>query len=150
MSTSKRIIKELNDLRKETLPNISAGPIGDGTDIYHWQAMLSGPQGTPYQGGVFFLDIQFTTDYPFKPPTIRFLTKVYHPNINSNGGICMDILKHQWSPALTITKLLLSISSLLNEPNPDDPLNPDVARQYKVDRRRFERTAAEWTTRYAN
>jgi ubiquitin-conjugating enzyme E2 D/E len=147
MST-KRIIKELQDLRKEPLSNLSAGPFGE--DLYHWQAMIYGPEGTPYQGGTFFLDIQFNTDYPFKPPNLRFTTKIYHPNINSTGGICMDILKHQWSPALTITKVLLSLCSLLNEPNPNDPLMPDIARQMKENRREFEKTAREWTMRYAS
>jgi ubiquitin-conjugating enzyme E2 D/E len=147
MST-KRIIKELQDLRKEPLSNLSAGPSGE--DLYHWKAMIYGPEGTPYQGGTFFLDIQFNTDYPFKPPNLRFTTKIYHPNINSTGGICMDILKHQWSPALTITKILLSLCSLLNEPNPNDPLMPDIARQMKENRREFEKTAREWTMRYAS
>jgi ubiquitin-conjugating enzyme E2 D/E len=87
-----------------------------------------GPEDSPYSGGVFFLNIYFPTDYPFKPPKITFATRIYHPNINSNGGICLDILKDQWSPALTISKgifliiVLLSISSLLTDPNPDDPL----------------------------
>ncbi len=86
-----------------------------------------GPEGSPYQGGLFFLDIKFSLDYPFTPPKCTFKTKVYHPNINSSGGICLDILKNQWSPALTITKVLLSISSLLSDPNPDDPLVGEIA-----------------------
>jgi ubiquitin-conjugating enzyme E2 D/E len=146
---TKRITKELNDLRKDPPTNCSAGPCGDGSDLFHWEAMITGPADTPYQGGVFFLDIHFPTDYPFKPPKMQFKTRVYHPNINTNGGICLDILKDQWSPALTISKVLLSICSLLNEPNPDDPLMPDIARQYKLDRKKFNTTAAEWTMRYA-
>ena len=83
----------------------SAGPVGD--DLYHWQASIMGPPDSPYAGGVFFLSIHFPTDYPFKPPKISFTTKIYHPNINANGNICLDILKDQWSPALTISKVLL-------------------------------------------
>nr|XP_009673642.1 PREDICTED: ubiquitin-conjugating enzyme E2 D1 isoform X2 [Struthio camelus australis] len=90
-----------------------------------------------YQGGVFFLTVHFPTDYPFKPPKIAFTTKIYHPNINSNGSICLDILRSQWSPALTVSKVLLSICSLLCDPNPDDPLVPDIAQIYKSDKEKF-------------
>jgi len=108
-----------------------------------------GPEDSPYAGGVFFLNIHFPPDYPFKPPKVSFTTKIYHPNINSNGSICLDILKDQWSPALTISKVLLSISSLLTDPNPDDPLVPEIATIYKSDRDRYNATAREWTGRYA-
>ena len=86
-----------------------------------------GPEDSPYSGGVFFLNIHFPADYPFKPPKVSFTTRIYHCNINANGGICLDILKDQWSPALTISKVLLSICSLLTDPNPDDPLNSQAA-----------------------
>ncbi|KAJ3244865.1 Ubiquitin-conjugating enzyme E2 4 [Chytriomyces hyalinus] len=105
---------------------------------------------SPYSGGVFFLTIQFPTDYPFKPPKINFTTRIYHPNINSNGSICLDILKDQWSPALTISKVLLSICSMLTDPNPDDPLVPEIAHLYKTDRAKYEASAKEWTRKYAN
>lgn len=108
-----------------------------------------GPPDSPYAGGVFFLSIQFPTDYPFKAPKISFTTKIYHPNINSNGNICLDILKDQWSPALTISKVLLSICSLLTDPNPDDPLVPEIANVYKTDVAKYEGTAREWTKKYA-
>lgn len=73
-------------------------------DLFHWQATIMGPSDSPYSGGVFFLEITFPTDYPFKPPKVNFRSKIYHPNINSNGSICLDILRDQWSPALTISK----------------------------------------------
>merc|ERR1711885_85713 len=95
---------------------------------------MGGPDDSPYVGGIFFLNIHFPTDYPFKPPKINFTTRIYHPNINSNGAICLDILKDQWSPALTISKVLLSICSLLTDPNPDDPLVPEIAHIYKTDK----------------
>lgn len=117
--------------------------------VFHWQATIMGPPDSPYQGGVFFLTIHFPTDYPFKPPKVAFTTRIYHPNINSNGSICLDILRSQWSPALTISKVLLSICSLLCDPNPDDPLVPEIARIYKTDREKYNELAREWTRKYA-
>ena len=148
MSALKRIQKELIDLGKDPPANCSAGPV-DEKDQYHWQATIMGPDDSPYAGGVFFLNIHFPTDYPFKPAKINFTTRIYHPNINSNGSICLDILKEQWSPALTISKVLLSISSLLTDPNPDDPLVPEIAQIFKTDRPKYEATAKEWTRKYA-
>uniref|UniRef100_A0A8D3CEF0 E2 ubiquitin-conjugating enzyme n=1 Tax=Scophthalmus maximus TaxID=52904 RepID=A0A8D3CEF0_SCOMX len=94
--------QELNDLARDPPAQCSAGPVGD--DMFHWQATIMGPNDSPYQSGVFFLTIHFPTDYPFKPPKVAFTTRIYHPNINSNGSICLDILRSQWSPALTISK----------------------------------------------
>lgn len=143
----KRITKELQDFAKDPPTNCSAGPVGD--DIFHWQAAIIGPDDSPYHGGCFNLVIHFPTDYPFKPPKVSFSTKIYHPNINSNGSICLDILRGQWSPALTISKVLLSICSLLTDPNPDDPLVPEIARIYKTDLEKYNGLAREWTQRYA-
>ena len=144
----KRINKELADLQRDPPANCSAGPT-DESDLYNWTASIMGPDDSPFQGGVFFLNVQFPTDYPFKPPKLSFTTRIYHPNINSNGSICLDILKDQWSPALTISKVLLSISSLLTDANPNDPLVPEIAHIYKNDRSRYDNTAREWTRRYA-
>ncbi|KAF4626215.1 hypothetical protein G7Y89_g11946 [Cudoniella acicularis] len=146
----KRIQKELVDLGRDPPSSCSAGPVGD--DMFHWQASILGPAESPYSGGVFFLSIHFPTDYPFKPPHINFTTKICHPSINSNGGICTyheAILKDQWSPALTISKVLLSIVECLRDPNPDCPLVAEVAHVLNTDRARFEETAREWTRRYA-
>merc|ERR1712018_765573 len=143
----KRINKELQDLGRDPPAQCSAGPVGD--DLFHWQATIMGPPESPYQGGVFFLTIHFPTDYPFKPPKVAFTTRIYRPNINSNGSICLDILRSQWSPALTISKVLLSICSLLCDPNPDDPLVPEIARIFKTDREKYNDCAKEWTRKYA-
>ena len=134
---------------KDPPQNCSAGPSGSGEDMFSWQATILGPDDSPFAGGVFFLNIHFPNDYPFKPPKLNFTTKIYHPNVNSNGSICLDILKDQWSPALTISKVLLSICSLLTDPNPDDPLVPEIGRQCKERRSEYEETAREWTQRYA-
>merc|ERR1711967_63555 len=143
----KRINKELLDLGRDPPANCSAGPAGE--DLFHWQATIMGPPDSPYTGGVFFLNVHFPTDYPFKPPKINFTTKIFHPNINSNGSICLDILKDQWSPALTISKVLLSICSLLTDPNPDDPLVPEIANIFKNNLDAYNKTAREWTSKYA-
>eukprot|EP01001_Neometanema_parovale_P011758 NODE_8014_length_728_cov_190.743802_g7762_i0.p1 GENE.NODE_8014_length_728_cov_190.743802_g7762_i0~~NODE_8014_length_728_cov_190.743802_g7762_i0.p1 ORF type:complete len:149 (+),score=43.75 NODE_8014_length_728_cov_190.743802_g7762_i0:81-527(+) len=144
----KRINKEYRDLQKDPPTNTSAGPVNEA-DMYNWKATIMGPDDSPYAGGLFFLNIRFPTDYPFKPPKLQFSTKIFHPNINANGGICLDILKDQWSPALTISKVLLSICSLLTDPNPDDPLVPEIAQMYKRDRAKFNENAAQWTRKYA-
>ena len=143
----KRIQKELADLGNDPPANCSAGPVGD--DMFNWQATIMGPPDSAYQGGVFFLNINFPSDYPFKPPKVHFTTKIYHCNVNSNGAICLDILKDQWSPALTISKVLLSISSLLTDPNPNDPLVPEIAQVYLKDRTKHDTTAREWVQKYA-
>jgi ubiquitin-protein ligase len=145
--STKRIQKELAEISLEPPGNCSAGPKGD--NLYEWVATIMGPSGSPYQGGVFFLDIHFPTEYPFKPPKVVFRTRIYHCNINSNGNICLDILKDQWSPALTITKVLLSICSLLTDCNPHDPLVGSIAQQYITERENHDKVAAEWTRRYA-
>ena len=143
----KRINKELADVLKDPPLGCSCGPVEE--DPFVWEGAITGPDDTPYAGGVFKLSISFPTDYPFKPPKVSFKTRIYHPNINSSGGICLDILKDQWSPALTIIKVLLSIASLLNEPNPDDPLVPDIATEYKFYRSTFNRRAKDYTLMYA-
>jgi len=146
---TKRITNELADLKKDPIPNCSAGPIND-KDITHWQATIFGPIGTPYEGGVFELDIQFTNDYPFKPPKVIFKTPIYHCNINKQGGICLDLLKNNWSPALNIGKLLLSICSLLADPNPEDPLVPEIAQLFKKNRELHDMNARTYTLKYAS
>ena len=143
----KRLQKEVSEMQKDTPVNCSAGP--NNNDLFNWEATIIGPTETPYEGGIFKLKILFPADYPFKPPKITFETRIYHPNINANGGICLDILKDQWSPALNITKVLLSICSLLDEPNPDDPLMPEIAQLFKSNKAEFNRLAREHTIKHA-
>lgn len=144
----RRLQREYTDIQKDPPANCTAGPVSDA-DFFTWEALIFGPSDSPFQGGVFRLSINFPSDYPFKSPIITFKTKIYHPNINAAGGICLDILKSQWSPALSISKVLLSILSLLTDANPNDPLVPEIAQQYRTDRAAYDEVAREWTRLYA-
>jgi len=122
----------------------------DGENLMHWKGYVKGPEGTAYEGGKFHVDIVIPKNYPFEPPKMKFDTKVWHPNVSSQtGAICLDILKSEWSPALTLRTALLSLQALLSTPNPDDPQDAQVAGQYKQDRKKFEATAKQWTDMYA-
>ena len=148
MTSIVRLKKEIEDLKNNPPCNCSANPIED--NLYQWEATLFGPVGSPDEGGIWKLSIHFPTEYPFKPPKINFKNKIYHPNINSSGSICLDVLKDKWSPALTISKILLSICSLLDDPNPDDPLVVDIANEYNDNKSKYLETARSWTTIYAS
>lgn len=143
----RRIQKELAEFQKDPPMNCSGGPVSD--DITTWRACIMGPKGSSFDGGLFYLNIFFPTDYPFKPPKVTFETKIFHPNVSEDGSICLDILKKEWSPVLTIDRVLLSICSLLDDPNPDDPLNAAAARLYKQDRAQYNNTVREYTKKYA-
>ncbi|KAG0416045.1 hypothetical protein HPB47_020617 [Ixodes persulcatus] len=123
-----KIQRELREISRDPPTNCTAGPV---------------------EPGIFKLKIRFPEDYPFKPPDVRFATRIYHPNINSNGYICLDILKSHWCPSLTIATVLMSIMVLMCDPNPDDPLVPEVANVYKTDKEAYNVIAKEWTRRYA-
>ena len=103
----KRLKAEIEDLEENPVSNCSAGPLED--DITHWNATIFGPENTPYENGVFRLDIHFVSEHPFKPPKIVFKTPIYHPNISTQGRICLDLLKNNWSPSLSIGKILLEL-----------------------------------------
>lgn len=147
MAALKRITRELKEMQDDPPLTCSAGPV-DG-NMFKWRGSIIGPSGTPYEGGIFIVNITFPPNYPFLPPDVKFATKIYHPNIKPDGHICLDILKGEWSPVLTISKVLLSISSLLSEPNPADPLVPEAARLLKTNPEAFNEKAREWTRLYA-
>ncbi|RIA85853.1 ubiquitin-conjugating enzyme/RWD-like protein [Glomus cerebriforme] len=142
----KRINVELRNINLDQ--TVNAGPIGN--NLFHWMATVNGPSGSPYSGGVFFLEIRIPANYPWKPPKINFTTKIYHPNIDSSGNIGMEDLNYLWSPAITIPQLISLISSLLTTPNSDIILEPEIAHVRRTDRARYEDTAREWTTKYAS
>ena len=129
--------------------NITINLVNDD-DLFHWRATLIGPKDTVYEYGIFNLDIFIPSEYPLVPPKIQFITKIWHPNINKVGQICLDILKSQnWSPAQNILSLLTSILSLLDDPNADDPYNLEAGRQYIENKSEFKKKAREWKEKYA-
>jgi len=140
----KRLNKELKEIQNEKM--FETDIIED--NIFNWESIIIGPEKTPYENGVFKLSITFNDTYPFKPPKVKFITRIYHPNINKYGSICLDILNKNWSPALTISKLLLSISSLLSDPNPDDPLDVKAAELYIKNKEEFNTMARSFVVRY--
>ncbi|ETO27438.1 Ubiquitin-conjugating enzyme family protein [Reticulomyxa filosa] len=166
-----RIKKELDDFQKKKKDGSGVEAETVGKDMQHWIGRLIGPKDTPYEGGIFTVDIQIPDQYPFSPPKCTFNTRVWHPNISSQtGAICLDILKDQWSPAMTIRTVLLSLQALLCAPEPDDPqvkkkmllksikhendifiilFDAQVAKQYKSNPKEFAKQAAEWTKEYA-
>ena len=144
-----RIKKEYHDLQKEKNSNVQVKLVNN--DIRHWKGRIKGPIDTCYQGGIFDVDIIIPDDYPFKPPKMKFDTKIWHPNISSvTGAICLDILKNEWTPALTIRTALISLQALMCEPVPNDPQDAVVAKQYMSDIKLFNQTAKHWVEEYAN
>jgi len=140
-------LKKLVDKNKEDCPIIKLTNKGD---FVKWEAVIRGPNDSEYDGGLFVVDIEIPQKYPFTPPKMKFATKVWHPNISSQtGAICLDILKDEWSPALTIRTALLSLQALLSTPEPDDPQDAEVATQYRNDRKSFQAKAKQWTQKYA-
>ncbi len=147
MSVNQRIIKETQKLKKDPISGISAEAFSDNPRYFN--VIISGPKDSPYEGGKFKLQLYLPDEYPMVPPKCLFMTKIYHPNIDFLGRICLDILKTNWSPALQIRAVLLSIQSLLNEPNTADPLNEKVNDHWLKDKKDAEKTAREWTKKYA-
>ncbi|XP_020261142.1 ubiquitin-conjugating enzyme E2 27-like isoform X2 [Asparagus officinalis] len=139
-----RVQKELTECNKDTA--VSGVTLSlNGSDLTHLAGTITGPLGTPYEGGVFHIDIKLPSGYPFEPPKMQFITKV----CSQNGAICLDILKDQWSPALTLKTALLSLQALLSAPAPDDPQDAVVAQQYLRNHPTFVATAKYWTEAFA-
>lgn len=140
-------MQETERLVSDPVPGISAEPHDD--NLRYFQVTIEGPQQSPYENGVFELELFLPEDYPMEAPKVRFLTKIYHPNIDRLGRICLDVLKNNWSPALQIRTVLLSIQALLASPNPNDPLANDVAEDWIKNEEGAIATAKEWTEKYA-
>ena len=149
MATLKRILKEIVDFKKNQPLNVGLIQIKED-DVFNYFAIIIGPDYSPYENGIFYVNIRYPDGYPFKPPKCTFLTRIFHPNINSFGSITLDILRDQWSPALTIRTIILSISSLLSQPNFDDYLVPEIAHLYKKNKYEYYKKAREFAEMYAD
>ncbi|KAJ7752553.1 ubiquitin-conjugating enzyme/RWD-like protein [Mycena metata] len=144
----RRVNKEIADCKNDKTSNIRIDLVDSSP--FHLKGSFPGPEDTPYQGGLFEVDIVIPDSYPFQPVKMKFITKVYHPNVSSaSGAICLDILKDAWSPVLTLKSTLISLQSLLCSPEPNDPQDAEVAKHYTTSKRSFEETAIYWTKTYA-
>merc|ERR1712071_479848 len=150
---TKRLQREIGTLLSSTGQEDNCGicvEIPDEGNMMHIKAYLQGPPDTPYESGLFLLDVNFPTDYPLMPPKINFTTRIWHPNISSvTGAICLDTLSTEWAPALSVYTCLLSIRSLLAAPEANDPQDAMVANQYINDFTNFVVTARYWTDEFA-
>ncbi|RYP93579.1 hypothetical protein DL770_000321 [Monosporascus sp. CRB-9-2] len=148
---ARRVAKELADIQADaSVSNITAHPVDGSGDLTHLKASITGPPGTPYEGGHYVVDVKIPTEYPFRPPIMKFDTKVWHPNISSQtGAICLDTLSTAWSPVLTIKSTLLSLQSLFESPEPKDPQDAEVAKMMMSDPPAFNKKAHEWAVQYA-
>ncbi|KAK7027875.1 Ubiquitin-conjugating enzyme E2 T [Halocaridina rubra] len=146
-----RLKKECSQLQQSPPTGISCWPEGD--DLTHFSAVIFGDEDTVYAGGIFKLEVEVPERYPFHPPKVRFLTKIYHPNIDLAGRVCLDLLKlppsGSWRPIDNLSSILTSIRLLMATPNPNDPLMTDIAEEYQFKRSQYEATAKEWTQQHA-
>ncbi|GMH61649.1 hypothetical protein TrRE_jg3992 [Triparma retinervis] len=146
---SKRLTKELGKIAKKELDWVTIAPHND--NLQHWRANITGPASSPYEGGTFIVDFIFPADYPFKCPEIKFLTKIYHPNIKTDTGeICADIINSNWAPTLDVYHCLETLQSMLLNPNPDSPVEAQIATQLRDDYDAFAATAKKWTAEHAS
>ncbi|KAF1987256.1 UBC-like protein [Aulographum hederae CBS 113979] len=148
---TKRIVKELTEITQ----NPPAGckvRLPDESNIYNWEILMDGPADSVYAGGHFKIALTLPHDYPFKPPSINFRTKIYHPNITNDdkGAMCLGMLRpDQWKPPNKLMAVIVLIQNLLSKPEPDDAVEQGIADAMKNRRAEFEKTAREWTGRYA-
>ncbi|QDS69836.1 hypothetical protein FKW77_000141 [Venturia effusa] len=146
---TRRIGKELADINNDPHSQIVAEPVRE-EDLTHLKGKFKGPPDTPYEGGTYVIDIKIPGDYPFRPPTMKFDTRVWHPNVSSvTGAICLDTLSSAWSPVLTIKSALISLQSLLSTPEPKDPQDAEVAGMLLKNPAEFQHKAREWAVKFA-
>jgi len=130
-----RLQSDYKSLESDPPEGVSASPID--SDFTQWKACIFGPSDSEWEGGIFQMLINFPKDYPQKPPTIRFISKIFHPNIFNDGSLCLDIIQDHWSPIHTVSTILTSIQSLLTDPNPASPANPEAAKLWASDKKEY-------------
>jgi ubiquitin-conjugating enzyme E2 A len=140
-SAQRRLLRDLKTLETDAPYGCAAAP--EPNNILHWIATISGPKGTPWEKGRFKLSLTFPSDYPQLPPQARFLSRMFHPNINDHGGVCVDILGRNWTPVNDVGTILLSLQALLCTPNPESPANGDAAGLWKTNRPEYNRRVTE-------
>jgi len=149
MSNSKRLQKELTQLHSDKIANVASITPSE-SDIFQWIVILKGPNGTPYAGGQFHISFTFPENYPFKPPHIKFTTKIYHPSIQlATGDICSDVISEDWGPTLSVRHCINVILNTLENPNADSPLEEEIAAKLREKPKEFEKIAKKWTKDHA-
>ncbi|KAK3705394.1 hypothetical protein LTR37_013367 [Vermiconidia calcicola] len=151
MANNKRIMKELAEVRT-TPPQGCTIELGDENNFNSWDVTMEGPSDSPYSGGKFKILVTLPKEYPFKPPTVSFTTKIYHPNVSNDnkGSICLGMLRaDEWKPPNKISDVLKLVRAVLAAPQPDDAVEAGIADQAKNDKKGFEKTAQDWTKKYA-
>jgi len=136
--SSRRLAKDVEALQSKSLEKDCVSLEALGADPHSLTALIAGPINSAYSGGVFRLQVHLPADYPMSPPSMKFLTRIWHPNISMDGTICLDTLQLQWSPMLTLERTLLSVVALLTDPNPDHGLNSDALMLYRANQRAFD------------
>lgn len=149
MRATRNIVNELKSIKQDKNSGLTLELVSE-SDTTHLRGTFIGPPDTPYEGGKFVVEVNLPPEYPFKAPSMRFETKIYHPNISSvTGAICLDILKDEWLPVMTLQSSLISLQALLQSPEPNDPQDAVVANKYLNDFEGFQKIAKEWTETYA-
>jgi len=135
-ATKRRLLRDFKKMKEDPPKGCTGIPHPD--NIQDWDAYIIGPEDSPFEGGTFRLTLSFDDTYPNKPPKVKFVTKMFHPNIYADGGICLDILQNQWSPIYDVSAILTSIQSLLCDPNPNSPANGEAAKLYQDEKNNFQ------------
>lgn len=133
-----RLMTDLKEMRNEPPEGCSAAPVSE-QNIFVWNASIIGPDESAWEGGIYGLRLTFPERYPSEPPRVQFTCAMFHPNVYQDGTLCLDIIQKQWSPIYTTSTILTSIQSLLTDPNPQSPANPDAAKLFSEDPKAYRR-----------